>query len=521
MIFMKRRWALSLRASFVMGGIAASLAAQEAFVTQLKVPEELQNIPFLRTRIFEDVNQDGRLDLIVARGSCLFVSYQGPDGALKPFEKIPVPQIGAFDIADILPGGEKEICILQGQGISCFKKTDGHWAASPMTLVSWPTVYADQSLDSLVREHFAVDIDGDRVPELIMPDRRTIRLYRQDGNGIYQFIQQFPLTIRPLLNYPGLQVFSNPIGGFLGEEAQHSWTNDWPAAARYVEWSFRTVSSEILLDDVDRDSRMELVTIGRYQASQVGQRASMAYEYQIHRLDRSGRFEEEPSQKVRDPYGVWLSANRVDIRGTGQRDLLTCQVSKEGSLVQRPRIRMEIVLAPEKGDYPLSPSQVLETSDYPLGHDTLADINGDGLKELFLLHPITSGFSLASIIRKYVEKSLAVELRILPFKPNQGFSRTGMITKRLNIGFFAGVPIDITGDINGDGAKDPLVLEADKLTAYVLDGKTSGFRQLNFKNVRIPAGRAYEIIDIDRDKKSEIVFYGPDEISLIRIKSDE
>jgi len=520
MSFLKNRRALSLWAAFVMGGFAASSAAQEAFTARLEVPEELRDISSLHARIFEDVDLDGRLDLIFPRGSCLFVSYQGPDGSFRPFEKISIPQIGAFDIADIFPGGEKEICILQGRGISCFQKNEGLWTSSPITLVNWPTIYANQSLESLVRENFAVDIDGDRVPELIVPDGKAIRFYRQDAKGIYQLIQQFSLSITPLLDYPGLRLFSNPMGRFLGDETRNSWIKDWPVAAKYAEWSQKTVSSDILLDDVDRDSRMELVTINRREARQVGQRASMAYDYHIHRLDSHGRFEKEPSQIIRDPYGVWLSADCVDIRGTGQRDLLTYQVSKEGSLVQRPRIRLELVLAPEKGDYPPGPSQTLETSDYPLGHDTLADINGDGLKELFLLHPITSGFSLGSIIRKYVEKSLAVELRILPFKPNQGFSRTGMVTKRLNIGFFAGVPINIAGDINGDGAKDLLVLEADKITVYFLDNKTSTFRQLNIKNVHVPAGRTYEVMDIDGDIKSEIVFYEPDEICFIRVRSD-
>ena len=504
----------TLRNTLVLCTLAASLMAQETRTYQFDVPEELQDISLSQARIFEDINQDGCLDLLFIDKDALFLSYQNADGSFSNFEIIRIPLSGAVDFSDVLPGGEKEICVMHGQGVSYFQKKEGRWEMTPVALVTIPTVYGGHNVPFLVREHFAIDLDGDRLPELMLLDWRALRFYRQDGAGVYHFTQEFPLAMRTFLDYPGLKSFPNPMGGLIGRDGRYLYHENWPVSVKYLEWAQKTVSGDILIGDVNHDSQLEIVRIERKEIQIQGKANSQFYEYQIHTLDGDKKFSAEPRQIVRDPHGVWLSSTSTDIRGNGRRDLLMYQVKTEGSLLQRPQIRLELILEPESGDYPASPAQTLETSDYPLGTDPLADVNGDGLKDLVLIHPVTKGFSLGSIIRKYVEKSVDIELRILPFRQGKGFTRAGMIAKRLNVGFFAGVPISMAGDFNGDGAKDLMVMNSNKITIYSFDRETSSFSRMPWTDIKVPPGGTYDVIDLDGDRKSEIVFYHTDKITI-------
>ena len=506
-----------LRTALALYALVVSLAAQETRIQTLVVPEELQDIPLSQARIIEDINQDGRQDILFIDKNSIFLSYQSADGTFLPFEIMRIPLDGAVDFADIYSGGEKEICVMHSQGVSCFQKRAGLWDMTPKALVTIPTIYGDHGLKLQVREHFAIDLDGDRIPELVLLDWRKLRIFRQDDAGAYNLAQEFPLVMKTFLEYPGLKSFPNPMGGVVGEGGRYLWHKAWPVSSKYLEWAQKSISEDILIGDVNHDSKLEFVRIERKEMLTPGKSRSQFYEYQIHTLDDNKKFSKEPSQIVRDPYGVWASSTPVDIRGSGRRDLFTYQFKTEGGLLQRPRVRLELILEPESGDYPASPTQTLETSDYPLG---LADVNGDGLKELVLIHPVTKGFSLGSIIRKYVEKNVEIELRILPFKRGIGFTRAGMIAKRLKVGFFAGVPISITGDFNGDGAKDLLVMGTDRLTIYFLSGETSSFLRMPLSDIKKPPSGTYEVIDLNGDRVSEIVFYQSDKISILWVSQN-
>lgn len=511
--------ASTLRTALALSALVVSLAAQETRIQVLGIPEEFQDIPLSQARIIEDINQDGRQDILFIDKNSIFLSYQSAAGAFLPFEIIRIPLDGAVDFADIFSGGEKEICIMHSQGVSCFQKRDGRWDMTPIALVTIPTVYGDHGLKLQVREHFAIDLDGDRIPELMLLDWRNLRFYRQDAAGAYNLAQEFPLVMRTFLEYPGLKSFPNPMGGVVGG-GRYLWHKDWPVSAKYLEWAQKSISGDILIGDVNHDSRLEFVQIERKEKLTPSKSRSQFYEYRIHTLDGNKKFSKEPSQIVRDPYGVWASSTPVDIRGSGRRDLITYQFKTEGGLLQRPQVRLELILEPESGDYPASPTQTIETSDYPLGSDTLADVNGDGLKELALIHPVTKGFSLGSIIRKYVEKNVEVELRILPFKRGTGFIRAGMIAKRLKVSYFAGVPISMAGDFDGDGAKDLLVMETDRLAIYSLSRETSSFLRMPSLDTKIPSGGTYEVIDLNGDRVSEIVFYQSDKISILWVSQN-
>jgi hypothetical protein len=508
---------LILGKAVVLFALAPALLSQEPAIHYLSLPDELREIPLNKSSIFEDINQDGRLDLLFIEKNDIFLSYQSPEGSFSAFETIPVPLAGAVDFADVFPGGEKEICLMHGQGISCFQKKDGRWEMTPVPLAIMLTVYEGPAVISLTREHFALDLDGDGVPELILWGRQALCFYRKDNSGRYQIHQTIPLETRTYLKFPGMKVFNNPLAWLLGENARSLYQKEWPLPVRYLNWTQESISCDFLIGDVNHDSQMEFAWIRKKELKDLGKGVSTVYEYEIHILNKDKKFASEPQRIIRDPHGVWLSSMCTDIKEDGSLDLLRYQIKSEGSLLQRPRIQFELFLETESGDYSLAPTQTIETSDYPLGADPLVDVNGDGFKDLVLVHPDAKGFSLGGIIRKYVEKSLDMEVRVLPFRQGRGFSREGMITKKVSVSFVAGFPISLAGDFNGDGLKDIVVMESDRLKIYPFLREQSSFLRLPWVDVRIPHNRMYEVIDLDGDQKSEIVLYYPDRIGILRI----
>lgn len=500
----------------VLFSLLQASVAQERALHFLDLPDELREMPLTRDRILNDINQDGLLDLLFIKKGNLYLSYQNINGSFSGFDIFNISLQGAVDFADIVSGGEKEICVMHEQGISCFQKVNGRWGATPIPLVEMPTIYKGRAVPGLTLEHFAIDLDSDGIPEIILWGREAYCFYRRDNSGSYRLNQIFPLEARTYLKFPGLKVFRSPFAWLVGGDNSYLYHKDLSLSVRYLNWVKESVSRDFLIGDLNHDSKKDFAWIRAKEIKSPSKGISTVYEYQVHFFDKDKIFSSEPGRVIHDPHGAWLSSMCMDINGDGSLDFLKYHIKTEGSLFQRPSIRIELFLATENGEYPDNPLQRLETSDVPLAAGMLEDVNGDGFKDLVLVHSETKGFSLGSIIRKYVERSLNIEVRILPFQPRQGFSRLEMIRKKVDVTFVAGFPVSLAGDFNGDGLKDMLLLRGDRLKIYLLlEGKTS-FSSRPLKDIKIPPHGMYEVVDLDRDLKSEILLYYPDRIGILR-----
>jgi len=491
--------------------------AQEPTIHSLVIPDELREMTLIKNRIFEDINQDGRTDLLFISKDHLLLSYQNTDGSFSPFEVVNIPLQGAVDFADIFPGGEKEICVMHKQGISCLKKENGRWGQSPRTLVERQTFYEGQLAVDLTREYFIVDLENDGIPELILWGPQACYFYRQDSFGFYQVDHTFFLETHIYLAAPGMKVYSSPLSWLIQKSRRYLYHRVWPLSVRYLNWAEESISRDFMIRDINHDGRKDLVLIQTEKIKSPSQGISKVYEYRVYFLGEEKKFSPEPGRVIRDPHGAWLSPTSCDIDGDGDIDLLEYQIGTEGNLIQRPRLRYELYLALENGEYPEKPSQIWETSDFPLGAEPLIDVNGDGLQDLVLIHVETRDFSFGGIIRKYVEESVSAELRVLLFRAKEGFSREGMIRRKVNISFVAGIPISVAGDFNGDGFMDMLLMNGDRAIIYPLLGDKTNFSGKPWLDVKIPPHAMYEVNDLDGDSRSEIILYYPDIIQFLQV----
>jgi len=517
MLILKAFSSFVLGGSFVLISLSTLLLAQEPVLHFLSLPNELREIPSVSDRIFEDINQDGRLDLLFIEKDNLYLSYQKPDSSFSDFEILNIPMNGAVDFADIFPGGEKEILIMHSQGISSFQKDNSGWRMTPDLIVEAPTAYEQNAHFGLTREHFAIDFDDDGIPELFLWGQQAYSFYRKDSSGTFQLIQTFPSELHTYLIVPGMNIYRSPLARFIGGNGRYLFHNKWPLSVWHLNWQKESAAATFLIGDLNQDSKKDFAWIRTKEGKSTEKGISKVYEYEIHFFDnKNNTFALEPGRVIYDPHGAWLSPTCKDIDGDGNIELLKYQIKSKGDLIQRASLQLELFQM-ENDYYPENPSQILETSGFPLGVDPLVDVNGDGIQDLILIHPETKGFTLGSIIRKYIEKNVDAEVRILLYRRGQGFSQEGMIRKKVYVSFILGIPISLSGDFNGDGLKDLLLMRGDRIEIYpLLRGKT-GFSRFPWVNIKIPSHGMNEVIDVDGDLKSEIVIYYPDRIGILCI----
>lgn len=495
----------------------AESVAQEPALHFLSLPDELKEMNLARDIIFEDMNKDGRADILFIAKDKIYLSYQNTDASFSGFEVFISPLQGAVDFGDIFPGGEKEICVMHEQGISCFQKENGRWEMAPVLLAEKPTVYQGHALSGLTREFFIIDIDADGIPELILWSPKALHFYRKNKLDSYQLQQTLLLETSAYRGFLGLRVSLGPFAWLTGSDKRFLFHKEWPAPAHYFTWTEESVWPSFLIGDLNHDSKKDFAWIHSKQIINAKKGVYTAYEYRIHFFDEDRFFSPEPGRIIQDLHGAWLSPNCTDIDGDGNLDLLRYRMKDKGNLLQTPRIQFELFLAKESGEYPENPSQILETSDYPIGADLLTDVNGDGRKDLVLIHPERKGFSIGSIIRKYVEVGINAEVRVLPFRLGEGFSRLETFRKKVNVSFIAGVPISLAGDFNGDGLKDMLVVSGDRLRIYPFLGGNNKFSDLPWQDVKIPINGMPVVKDIEGDQRSVVVLFYPNRIGIFRI----
>ena len=508
----------------IIGGIAltllllrsSALAGQKPILHLLSLPDDLKEMDLPGDIILEDMNQDGRVDIIFIVKNKIYISYQNTDCTFSSFEVLISSLQGAVDFGDIFQGGEKEIIVMHEHGISCFQKLKGRWDESPISLVEKPTLYKDLSFQGLIRERFVLDIDNDGIPELMLLGPKALHFYRKNKLGIYQLRQTLPIETSIYRGFLGIRVSHGPIDWLVRNKKKILSGKEWPVAAHYLTWSEEFSWPSFMIGDFNQDSKKDFAWIQPKQIIKM-EGIQTTYEYRVHYFDENNIFSSEAGRIIHDIHGAWLSPNCTDIDGDGHLDFLRYQIKYKSQLLQRPRIQFELFLAKDDGTYPETPFQILETSSYPIGADLLTDITGDGRKELVLIHLERRGFSIANIIRQYVEKGINAEVRILPFRQGEGFSQQEAIRKKIDISFITGVPVSLAADFNGDGAKDMIVVSRDHLRIYpFLIGKNE-FSNQPWLNVKIPPNGFPLVKEIEGEQKSIVILFYSDKIGIFRI----
>jgi len=490
------------------------LYANEGFsACRLSLPLELKNKNLIKSIIVEDVNGDELCDLIFFSGTNIYIYEQDKIGEFSKFSKLSLDFPGVVDIGNVINGNDKEIIIMHKDGISYFKKENEKWNPLPVLLIKNNTIYDQISRQDLEREYFAIDLDEDGISELILWGNKAIHIYSREKNK-YKLMQSIPCEYKKHVISPGIIITSSPLKLRTGEASERIFEREWPNNMKYIYFSTAKISDNYLIMDFNKDLRKDFIHIKPVDKYDSQKGNYFIYEYQIYFLNAEKKFSREPDIIISDEHGAWLSPFCADINNDGFFDLLKIETEIKEGLVTKQKSSLFLYLANKDGSYSSEPSQSFETEYLPLLNNLLVDINGDKKKDLILVRPISRGFSLGSILNKFLQKGLDAEIWILPFKEGHGFSRKVRL-KKIKINFMLGIPISLSGDFNGDGMKDLLLMERDKIRIFPLVNLNKGYSKSPQFNFKIKNLKNYIIKDINKNGKSDLIVFSDNHLRII------
>ncbi len=488
-------------------------ANEELSMCSLELPPELKNKNLIKSIIIEDINGDKLSDLIFFSGVNIYIYEQEKIGGFSKYTKLSIDFPGVIDIGNVINGNDKEIIIMHKDGISYFKKEDEKWNTLPMLLIKKKTVYDQASRQNLEREYFAIDLDEDNISELILWGKKAIYIYYRDKSN-YKLMQSIPYEYKKHVISPGIMITNSPLKLSIGETSERIFESEWPNNMKYIYFSTTKISNIYLIMDFNKDSRKDFIRINPVDKYDSQKGDYIIYKYKIYFLNDEKQFSREPDITISDEHGAWLSPICVDINNDGFFDLLKIETRIKKGLVRKQKSTLFLYLANNDGSYSNEPSQSIETGYLPLLNNMLVDINGDKKKDLILVNPISRGFSLGSILNKFFQKGLYAEIWILPFKKGYGFSRKIML-KKIKINFMLGIPINLSGDFNGDGMKDLLLIDRDKIKIFPLVDLNKGFSKNSKFYIKIKNLKNYIIKDINNNRRSDIITFSDSDIKII------
>ncbi|MHC4781312.1 MAG: FG-GAP repeat domain-containing protein, partial [Planctomycetota bacterium] len=135
-------------------------------------------------RIMDDVDGDGRLDLVLFEGRRVVLFLQGPKG----FGRWPTqvfmldPRAMIVHVGDRKDRPGRELVFLAPGGVWAHSWEKGRWAPKPVAWVEGETALRRGSGAALIRRFFT-DLDGDGLDDLILPVSGRYVLLRQDEKG--------------------------------------------------------------------------------------------------------------------------------------------------------------------------------------------------------------------------------------------------------------------------------------------------------------------------------------------------
>lgn len=470
------------------------------------LPADIKNFPIEKNFLLEDLNGDKLLDIVFFRDNRLYLSIQKPSGDFSSFETLVISLSGAFDFGDVFPGDNKEILVQHRHGISCFQKKGGQWDTNPVLLVRKPTSFPFMKNTSLRKERFSFDLNGNNVSELILWHKEYIYFYYKNNSGDYSLKQSFSLGGFSSMSYPGVQLLSSPFDWLLADDRPALMKPEWPEKLRYVMYSFEFGTDFALISDFNQDGKKDFIHI---VSTEVHDKTTgvkkKVYQYRIHFHKENNRFSEEPDRVYEDPVGILISPYTYDVEGDGLPDLVRCHVDIQEGILSKPKTTVSFFPVKTYDYFPAEPSQVFEVTGIPLTPEPVLDITGDGKKDLVLIHSQVKGFSLGNMISKFIKRGVNVLIRIIPYDGKE-FSRDSMLQTKIKMNYSAGMPINISGDYNGDGKKDLLVVDENQARIFLFQ-ENEGFSRQTKMKISKKNISSYHVEDIDKNGCSDILFF--------------
>jgi len=436
--------------------------------------------------LIEDINKDGKKDLLLIAGNFVNIFFQNERGFSGiPDERVYYDLLGEYiDVGEVDPlSPGLELLGLSEKGVKCFHNDGSHYVERPGYLVSAKVDMPEYMLGPLVSD-FAFDINSDGQDEIFLLKDNKIHICA--SNNLGQLIA-FPIDIADKLLICSLQ-----------SKAQIE-TRPPTKGVNNPSFLYQPSIREenfIFLQDFNSDGRLDLASKGLH----LQESKSL-----FRSVDPSSIDSKIPIDK--GSFKFYLDIDRdgsLDLILIEVKDIFTQNINvfpfakvfiymkKNGRFVQTPDFFQKTILV----------------SDQP----PFVDVDGDGdLDFISVWSEITPG-SKEDILQVLLESTWNFAFRCYLFNKDKGYSIRPDIYLQTKIKqdisqLSMEIPFDISGDIDGNGTHD-LIIRKDSESVYIyfLDLKAKKYIAM-VKRLDTPVDlKGYQIVDLDRNGKSDLLF---------------
>jgi hypothetical protein len=437
--------------------------------------------------LIEDINKDGKKDLLLIAGNFINIYFQNDRGfSSRPDERIYYGLLGEYiDVGEVdaISAG-LELLGLSEKGVKCFHNNGSHFVERPGYLVSAKVDMPEYRLGPLVSD-FAFDINSDGRDEIFFLKDNEIQV--SYPNKLGQFIP-FPVDNAEKLRICSMQSKTQSKMRFPTKGVNKPF---------YLYQPSVRMENFILFQDFNNDGRLDLAS--RTLLLQES-------EFRFDSVDPSLL----DSKILNDQRGLKFY---LDIDGDGSLDLIFLEVKDifTQNINVFPFAKVFVHMN-KNGHFTQTPDFFQKTilvSDQP----PFVDVDGDGdLDFISVWSEITPG-SKEDIVQVLLESTWSFTLRCYLFGKDRGYSTTPHIYLQTKIKqdisqLSMEIPFDLSGDFDGNGTHD-LIIKKDPESLYIYFFDLSAKKYIiKVKRLDTPAKlKGYQIVDLDGNGRSDIIFF--------------
>lgn len=471
------------------------------FFAAAEAPLAFNRFRLLRTSgierlITEDVSGDGRPDILIQQsvGRDLILFIQKPDGTFPPRadRRIPLPpNVFAWCVGRIGPPSAPGPVRLFGftpEGLLGLP-VSGNKDDPPEELIVHPTFYSGASKRPPVYCDLLRDLDGDGLPDVLLPQRDGVDLFRQTAPGRFALNQQIHLDI--VLTRPE---WGSGLGRFV---------------TTYTLPSFQVA---------------DLLGLGRPQFILNVRDAAL-----VHAIGDAGRFSPDPTAEIhlrgRPPRKRFrliqysLAPAFIDLNGDGAADILFVEATRGNvyTYLGKPGGRSAFPTASNARP----PDDLKKIAGYIPAY-WIRDLNGDGHPDLILA--TIDRLNIISGLQLFLSRQVDINLLVFLGRPGSLFGREPDFARSFTVTLSLYATRDdfefdtpffphCDGDFNGDGLKD-LVIKQSPTSLALYPGVRDGvFAEKPV--AEFPIDPHYDkttihVADLNRDGRSDLILHHVD-----------
>ncbi len=462
----------------------------------------------------EDLNEDGLRDLTVFhtkgeaghRERWLSIFYQTaagfPSGPQRSFRVD--PRAVVLDIGDVLPAHGKEIAFLARDGLyACAPENSPFSPSLPLgergpggegsKILDAPSIFQVPSPSSLAAFDFILDLNGDGVEEVLIPQLDRCAIYAKGPDGLLRLTGAVETGLIPSIWAPSAGRLAVGLGVYAGLNTPR----------------FLTV-------DFNGDRRPDLLTVYADSLCAFLQRPDGSFSGPPDRVinvrfDRiAAGTENIRTGQEGDRDERTILTKITDLNGDGRIDLVVLRTShKKGIFNSETQVQVYYGRrADAQSLFPQSPDQAIKGSGVQVLTDVV-DFDGDGRLDLFIP---TVKAGLTQIIQMLITRTVDVEGSLYLMGKDGRYPSSPSYKRSFTVNFdfksHYEEPVYQAEDLNGDGRLDILTsAEAAELQGfYGHPARVFGKRPDLYFRVKLPRnGQRVRAMPLNADGRADVV----------------